>query len=224
MLDAFLKAFAQLGDKEFRRPFWWGLGAALLAMAIAVMAGLLASAHMPQSEILWINRLIEFAVGLGALIILTLFFPAISLAFLSLFLDDAAAAVESLHYPRDEPGRALPVWLSAIQSVKFALVVLFLNILILPLYLFLIWFPLASALIYYGLNGYLFGREYFDLVGARHGGLDHARACRKAHRWSVYTAGVVIAFFFTIPILNLLVPLIATAAMTHIYKRLTVIS
>ena len=71
------------------------------------------------------------------------------------------------------------------------------------------------------LNGYLFGREYFELAAMRHLPPPQARALRRGHRGQVYLAGAVISAFLAMPILNLLTPLFATALMTRLYKRLS---
>ena len=42
---------------------------------------------------------------------------------------------------------------------------------------------------------------------------------RKAHRGRLFLAGIVIAFLFTVPGLNLVAPVIATAAMVHLFEN-----
>jgi uncharacterized protein involved in cysteine biosynthesis len=44
---------------------------------------------------------------------------------------------------------------------------------------------------------------------------------RKAHTAKLFAAGVIVAFFSTIPLVNLLVPVVATAFMVHIFQGLT---
>ena len=44
---------------------------------------------------------------------------------------------------------------------------------------------------------------------------------RKAHAAKLFGAGVIVAFFSTIPLVNLLVPVVATAFMVHIFHGLT---
>ena len=106
-------------------------------------------------------------------------------------------------------GRGLAV------GLKFLWDVIRLNLFALPVYIFA---PGLNLFVFYGLNGYLLGREYFELVALRH--LDAAAAVelRKRHRWRLFVAGVVMTFLFTVPIVNLVTPLIATAAMVHIFK------
>ena len=71
---------------------------------------------------------------------------------------------------------------------------------------------------FYTLNGYLLGREYFELVAQRRLTAVEATALRRTRRARVFLAGAVIAFLFTVPLVNLITPIIATAFMLHIYE------
>jgi len=66
-------------------------------------------------------------------------------------------------------------------------------------------------------NGYLFGREYAEIVILRRMEADEAAAWRKANKTKLLFAGAAIAFGMTIPLLNFMGPVIAAAFMTHIY-------
>jgi CysZ protein len=70
------------------------------------------------------------------------------------------------------------------------------------------------------LNGYLLGREYFELAAMHHRAPSEAVALRRRHSGQVYLAGVIISGLGAVPVLNLLTPLLATAFMTRLYKRL----
>jgi CysZ protein len=69
-------------------------------------------------------------------------------------------------------------------------------------------------------NGYLLGREYFELAAMRHIAPAEARRLRKANRLTVFLSGLIIAGLASVPILNLVTPLFATAFMVRIYKGL----
>jgi uncharacterized protein involved in cysteine biosynthesis len=73
-------------------------------------------------------------------------------------------------------------------------------------------------LVFFTLNGYLLGREYFELVAQRRMTAVEAKALRRTRRARVFLAGVVVAFLLTIPLVNLITPIIATAFMLHIYE------
>ena len=68
------------------------------------------------------------------------------------------------------------------------------------------------------MNGYLLSREYFELVALRRIGPVEARALRKAHRGRLFVAGVIITLLLTVPGVNLLAPVVATAAMVHLFE------
>ena len=74
---------------------------------------------------------------------------------------------------------------------------------------------------FFAANAYLLGREYFELAAMRFRPVSEARALRKANQSAVFVAGMFIAAFVSIPIINLATPLFATALMVHIHKRLT---
>ena len=72
--------------------------------------------------------------------------------------------------------------------------------------------------VFYAVNGYLLGREYFELVAMRRLDPDAARRLRRAHRGELFVAGVVMAFLLTLPVVNLLAPVVITAAMVHLFE------
>ena len=49
---------------------------------------------------------------------------------------------------------------------------------------------------------------------------DEARRLRKLHQGTVFLAGLLIAAFVSIPIVNLATPLFGMALMVHMHKRL----
>jgi len=164
----------------------------------------------------WFFDLVTWIVGFGVLVgAAWLLFAVLVSIFVGMFLEGIADAVEARHYPDDAPGKDLSIGRGLAVGLKFLWDVIRLNLFALPVYIFA---PGLNLFVFYGLNGYLLGREYFELVALRH--LDAAAALelRKRHRWRLFVAGVVMTFLFTVPIVNLVTPLIATAAMVHIFK------
>ncbi len=80
--------------------------------------------------------------------------------------------------------------------------------------------PPLNLFVFYGLNGYLLGREYFELVAARRFDMAGVRRLRRAYRGRLLLAGAVIAFLLTVPIVNLVTPVVATGFMLHVFERL----
>jgi CysZ protein len=70
------------------------------------------------------------------------------------------------------------------------------------------------------LNGYLLGREYFELAAMRHMPRNDALSLRRGNAGRVYLAGLIVSGLVAVPVLNFLTPLFATAFMTRLVKRL----
>ena len=215
MFAAFLKAFGQLADGTTRRLIWLSLGAAI---AVFAALWLMIGTAIESTELFasgWLETIID-VLGWAATLVLTWFlFPAVFTVISSLFLERVAGATEARHYADlpEAPGARLGAALGATAGFLAAMVVLNLVMLIFLL------IPPLFPFVFYGVNGYLLGREFFELVALRRIGLEEVRHLRKAHRGRLFLAGVVIAFLFTVPGLNLVAPVIATAAMVHLFEN-----
>jgi len=77
----------------------------------------------------------------------------------------------------------------------------------------------VAPLVYWALNGYLLGREFFTQAAVRRISNADARALRRANRSEVWLLGALIAIPMSFPIVNLVVPLIGAAAFTHLFHR-----
>jgi CysZ protein len=133
-----------------------------------------------------------------------------------LFLDDVAEAVERADYPADPPGRALPFATSLALSLRFLLVVALANALALVLLLV----PGVNLIAFLAVNSYLLGREFFTFAAMRLRTEDEARAMRRDHAGTVFLAGLAIALWLAVPVLNLTAPFFAAALMVHLHKAL----
>ncbi len=233
MLSALAKAFGQLSDPAFRRVLALSFGASLTVFALLwvlawfglAWAGEALSDWMAGQEPsgFWIGA-VEWIFGAGAvvgiLIVSFFLFPAVMVVTMSFLLDDIAQAVERRHYPDLPRPRDQPLGGAVLGGLVFAGITLALNILALPLYLLLLFVPPFNFFVFYVLNGYLLGREYFELVAMRRFDLAGARRLRWAHRGRLLLAGMVIAFLLTVPFVNLLTPVVATGFMLHVFETL----
>ncbi|MHA1598610.1 MAG: EI24 domain-containing protein [Alphaproteobacteria bacterium] len=215
MIKAFVKSAAQISDPAARRVVWLSIAAAIgVFIALWMLIGfLLASTSL--FAIGWLETAIDVLGGLATAAVTWLLFPAVISLVIGFLLDDICAAVEARHYP-DLPaaettglGAALPAML------KFTVILIGLNILMLP---FLLTGPLFPF-VFYGVNGYLLSREYFEIVAFRRMRPAEARSLRKANGSKLFVAGVIIAFLLTVPVVNLLTPIIATAVMVHLFEQ-----
>ena len=219
MFSAFSRAIGQLPDPAFRSVLIKAFSLTVAVFVILLGGVYYALGGVDLETIGWLSWLPDFILSplawfFGALIFaVPLFlFPAVANIFIALFLDEIVVAVEDKHYPNDPKGPGLPIVESLAVSIKFLLIVIFVNILALPLYM------VTAGLAYYLVNGYLFGREYFEMVSLSHHAPAEVSAMRRNNRGKVFMTGIVIAFLFTIPIVNFFAPLIAAAAMVHIFK------
>ena len=171
----------------------------------------------------WMGEAFDYFGGavLGAFILLVTYFlfPAVMTAIMGLFLDDVCDAVEEKHYPGLAKARQIPFLENLMNSLKFLGMVILINIAALPFYILTFWFGFG-ILLYYLINGYLLGREFYEQVAHRRMNGREARVLRKQKRGTVMLFGFGAAFLMTVPILNLLAPIVATAAMVHIFMKI----
>jgi len=168
----------------------------------------------------WLETLVEWGSGFAIAVLMILLFPAAVSATIGLFLEAVAGAVESRHYPGLAPPRAQSIREAIGSGFKFALVAILLNLVVLPVYIVGIFLPPLNFFVFYGLNGYLLGREYYETVALRRLDPRLAREVRRRNSWRVFVGGVVITLMLTVPILNLIAPVIATAFMVHIFESI----
>lgn len=231
MLDAALKALNQMLSPPFRSVLWKSIGLALALLVVAgigvhrLIAWLAANGgvwvegqvgigvHTPVEILLWI---LAFVAGLGLVAGAVFLMPAVTALVGSFFVDEIAEIVERTHYPADPIGRALPLVRAMMEGARTALLSLGVYLLAVPFLLF----AGFGFVIFFVATAWLLGREYFLLAAMRFRSSDEARALRKRHASTVFVAGLVIAAFVSIPIVNLATPLFAMAFMVHMHKRL----
>ena len=206
MISAFIKAAQQISDPRARRVIWFALAAAAgVFILLWVVIGFLL-ANTALFSIGWLETAIDW---LGWLL-----FPAAISAVIGLFLEEIASAVEARHYPGLGAAHGQALGDTVLTTLRFLAIMLALNILMLPLLLAGPLFPF----VFYSVNGYLLGREYFELVALRRLGPAEATALRKRNGFKLFMTGALIAFLLTVPVVNLLAPIIATGMMVHLFE------
>jgi CysZ protein len=214
MFGAFMKAIGQFPDPPIQRVVWRGLFYSAILFCALVAAAWWLFAATKAFDIGWLEWMAD-ALGWGAAVIAAIIlFPGAVLTILSLMLEDIARAVERRHYPALPPAREQPVSEALIAGLRLSAAVMVWNILALPLYLI----PGINVFVFYGLNGYLLGREYFELVAYRRLDAAAAKALWRARRMRLWTGGAVIALLMSIPLVNWLMPVIACAFMLHLFE------
>ena len=225
ILTAFFKALAQISDPRFRRVLLLGI-ALTIALLFAAYAGLLGLLNwfFPDSfslpfvgEVTWVDDLLSFSSILLMLALSVFLMVPVASAITSMFLEDVAQAVEDRHYPSLPAAKPVSFYQAFRDTVNFLGVLILANTLALILYAM---FPPAAVFIFWGLNGYLLGREYFQIAAMRRVGRDGAKALRKQHQGTIWLAGVLMAVPLTIPLLNLVIPILGAATFTHLFHSL----
>jgi CysZ protein len=232
MLDAAAQALSQMFSSPFRAVLVKSIGLALLLIIIIGiglhhlldwLAGageglaettLGPNAHAPLAVLAFI---LSVAASLGIVVGSVFLMPAVTALVASFFVDDIALEVERSRYPGEPAGKPLPLLRATIEGGKTALMAIAVYLVALPFLLF----AGFGAVIFFFCTAYILGREYFELAALRYRPVAEARALRKRHQGTVFVAGMFIAVFVSIPIVNLATPLFGMAFMVHMHKRLS---
>lgn len=220
----FTRALSQFMDPRFRRVVFLGVLLAL-ALLVAVYALLLLAVQWidPGSIDLFVigpidglATLMSLGSFLFVLILSVYLMVPTAAAFSSMFLEDVADAVEDRFYPNLPPVAARSFATGLIEVINFTGLFIALNaVLLLALALGPLYVP-----IYWAANGWLLGREYFNLVALRRMPPDQALELRRKHRGQIWLAGTLMAAPLSIPLLNLVIPVLGVATFTHLFHRL----
>lgn len=231
MLAAFGKAFAQISDPAFRGTLLRALAASAVLFialwaaswfALSWIGAMLSDWMAAQDVGGTVVTVLEWILGAlsvaGVVVASFLLFPAATAFILSFLLDDIAAAVERRHYPGLPAPRNQPIMETARAALALAGVTILVNLLALPFYVLLLFVPPLNLFVFYGLNGYLLGREYFELVAVRRLEAAVAGRLRRRYRGKVFMAGAIIAVLLSLPLINIVMPIVATAFMVHVFE------
>lgn len=213
MISAILKAIRQLDDKGTRKYVWLSILTAIVVFVVLWAAIAVLITQTALFSIVWLETIIDVLGGVATLALTWFLFPAALSAVVGLFLEHVVARVEALHYPGLAKAREPSVWEMVKVGARFLAIMVALNLGIL-VFLFA---PPLFPFVFYGVNGYLLGREYYEMVALRRLSPEQATALRNAHGGKLFAAGVLIALALTVPVLNLIIPVVAVAAVTHLF-------
>lgn len=225
IFSSFTKALGQLSDPRFLRVVLLGIALAV-ALLIGVYAGFLwlIETFSPGTvEIPLIGPVggLDTLLGWGSALLMLglsvfLMVPVAS-AFSGLFLEDVASAVEDRHYPGLPAAARVSLMDSLIDTANFMGLLIAVNVVALLLYA--VSGPFIP-LVFWGLNGLLLGREYFTLTATRRIGRTAAKALRRQHWGKIWIAGTLMAAPLSIPLINLIIPVLGVATFTHLFHAL----
>ena len=220
---AFLAAVGQMGDRRFRWVLIQGVGltlALLFAAYFVIFQGV--QWVLPDcfalpwvGDVCFVEAILSWGSVLLMLVLSVFLMVPVASAFTGLFLDDVADAVEERHYPSLPPAPRIPLTENIRESLGFLGVIIVANIAALILY-----FTPLAPFVFFGLNGFLLGREYYRMIAVRRLGRAGAKAAYKRNFATIWAAGALMAVPLTVPVLNLLVPILGVATFTHLYHKL----
>ncbi|WP_375267153.1 EI24 domain-containing protein [Planktotalea sp.] len=224
ILWSFFKAIGQMGDPWFRRVLLLGV-----ALTIALLAGFYAlfltlmneavdgTMVLPViGEVTWLGDLLGWGSLFLMLFLSTFLMVPVASAITSLFLDEVASGVEAKHYAHLPPVKGVSFYESLRDTINFLGILIGANIVAVLLYVML---PFAAIFIFWALNGFLLGREYFQIAAMRRLGREGAKQARKEHFGSIWLAGCLMAVPLTVPLLNLFIPILGAATFTHLFHQ-----
>jgi len=232
MLDAAMKALTQLLSPAFRSVLIKSAGLAIAVLAVLFIALYRVLAWLRDAGISWtegavgpisheplvvLTWLLAIALGFGLFTGAIFLMPVVTSLVASFFCDEIADHVEREHYPAEPIGTALPLLRAIIEGVKAALLALVVYLCAMP-FMFLAGF---GAVIFFVATAYVLGRTYFELAAMRYHSVAEAKAMRRLNSMTIFIAGMFIAAFVSIPIVNLATPLFGMAFMVHMHKRLS---
>lgn len=215
MLSPVARALSQLDD-----PVFLGVVLRSLAWSILAFAGLLAACAWAVQQLVaqpgWLGWAAGLAGGVGAaLLALWLFVPA-ALLIATLYTDRIAAAVDRRFYPGLPVPVGAPLTVQAWDGVALGARVLALQIVTLALAIAI---PGLGLVLGWAITGWAIGRGLFVAVAMRRMNRADAVVLYGRQRLPVLVQGGVLALAASIPLLNLLVPVLGIAALTHVLNR-----
>jgi CysZ protein len=162
----------------------------------------------------WVNDLLAMLAMMLMVVLPFLLGASVAAFFASFFLDEIAAEIEARYYPADP--RASGASSALHPGIRLALLLVGIDLVLLPAD---VGVPGIGEIATIIINGWLLGREYFELVALRHISRGAVDALRRRHRSGLFAAGIIISLATLVPIVNLLAPLFGAAFMVHMFKR-----
>lgn len=217
----FARAFARTLS-TMRSPHFLGLllKTALITLLVFLLFVVGAGAGMRSFDLTgggWMEWTLDVMLTFGAGFIAWLLLPALVPAIAAFFQETIADTIEKRDYPQFMPPAVQrPFWQELWEDSKFVVLIIVVNLVFFVTY----FIPFVGFFTYYGVNGYLIGREFFETAAARHIGKNNAKALRKKYPAPAFLCGVLIVFCTNVPVLNLVSPFIGVAIMVHLFHLL----
>lgn len=206
------RALSQLADPAFVGVVWRSVLFSALFFVV-ILAGTIGAVH----HFVAAGGIVAWALdALGsiaaAVLAMWLFLPAAAIIG-TLYFERIARAVERVYYPTLPPAEAAPLMDQLGVSLGVGLRVLGLNVLALLLTLLL---PGVGLPIGWAIASWAMGRGLFMAVAMRRLNRQDTEALYRSVRPVALVQGAAMAAAAYFPLLNLLIPVVGTAAMVHV--------
>jgi CysZ protein len=219
MFASLAKAIGNFFDGTLKGVILRSLGLTLLLFFVLFVLVELGLQHLPTLGAPWVNRLIEILAPVLLLLSMFILGAPVAALFASLYLDRVAQTVEARAYPNDPSAPGMTTRTAIAAGARLAGLALVLNLGLALMDTELILVPALPELITILVNGWLLGREYFELAALRHMSRAAAGNLRRRHGGSVFAGGTMISLASAFPLANLFAPLFGAALMVHLMKR-----
>ncbi len=219
MFRAFFLSLGDLTDAAILRVFAKSIALTLAIFAVLGAGLWFATRWLVIDQLGWDETAGNLAAISGFLAMLLfgwVLFRAIAVAVIWLFGDDIVIAVERRHYP-DALASAhhVPMARSLALGLRSAVRALLVNVLLIPAYVLLLVTGFGTPLLFYAANGWLLGADLGEMVAARHMTSADMKGWARDTRWTRWDLGVVVAALMSVPVINLIAPVLGAAMATH---------
>ncbi|MEI9930644.1 MAG: EI24 domain-containing protein [Rhizomicrobium sp.] len=190
-----------------------------LLLFVLLLAGIEYGLHLlPTLGSPAVNRILEWMAPVLMFLGLIAVGGPVAALFGSLYLNRIASAIEARSYTADPKAPGAKTTANLAAGARLAGLVILADVLLLPADALL---PGIAQVLTIVVNGFLLGREYFELAALRHVSVKTADILRKRNWASVFGGGLAISFLSAIPFADFFAPLFGAALMVHFYKRVT---
>ena len=220
MFSELKKAIKDVFSNKIKDLIWKSVLLALLVFVLLFFGFSYAMSFIELTDMPKVQKTVEILGYIVFFIMSLMLFPSVLTLISGFFIDsivDRTAKENNIRTLRNVPlSESLAI--SGILAIKGVAV----STALIPVTMLLSWIPFVNflpVLLYYGMNGRLLAKEYFFAIALRY--MDKTQAEELFNRYRSYwiKAGVIIAAFMTIPLINTISPLVAMTFMQRLFMK-----
>ncbi len=225
---ALTRAVQQLGDPRLVKVLFLALAITALItgpfLAVFLVIAAILEWVLPSSvDLPWFGQvgfLGVFTVGLvskTSWVFWTYVMSPVVVAIIGVLMERIVDAVEAKHYLNLPAVRHQTFGQMLAYGLRFLALMLGVS---LAAFVISFFSGVLAPLVFIAANGYLIGREYFEVVALRRSPIEQAQGQTQDNIALLWLAGIFLAVFLAIPVVNLLVPIVGVATFTHLYHKI----